>query len=55
MSRQAGSVAAMFCMIIYYYFRHRSSFQQNGFDGLLAEIDLDVSRISARNLGRDDR
>lgn len=37
------------------YGRHGIAFQRNGFDGLIAEINLDVSRLGQRNLGRDDR
>ena len=37
------------------YSRHGIAFSRNGFKGLIDEIDLDVSRISKRNLGRDDR
>lgn len=37
------------------YGRHGISFHRAGFDGLIAEINLDVSRLGQRNLGRDDR
>lgn len=37
------------------YSRHRVAFQRGGIDALLAEVQLDISRISDRNLGRDDR
>ena len=37
------------------YTRHRRAFEQGGWGKLLKEIDLDVRRISHRNLGRDDR
>ncbi|KAJ3105234.1 Asparagine synthetase domain-containing protein 1, partial [Phlyctochytrium bullatum] len=37
------------------YSRHRTRFQAEGWIGLLDELQLDVSRISSRNLGRDDR
>lgn len=37
------------------YGRHRSKFEVAGWPGLLSEITLDTSRISSRNLGRDDR
>ncbi|CAI7665133.1 unnamed protein product [Penicillium pancosmium] len=37
------------------YGRHGVSFNRNGFEGLVAEIYLDVSRLGQRNLGRDDR
>ncbi|XP_063963120.1 uncharacterized protein LOC129271927 [Lytechinus pictus] len=37
------------------YSRHRSKFKSEGWRGLLEEIKMEVDRISARNLGRDDR
>jgi asparagine synthetase B (glutamine-hydrolysing) len=37
------------------YNRHRTRFQHEGWAGLQAEVQMDVSRISRRNLGRDDR
>lgn len=37
------------------YSRHRAKFVSSGWSGLLDELQLDVSRIGARNLGRDDR
>ncbi|XP_067928123.1 asparagine synthetase domain-containing protein 1-like isoform X2 [Watersipora subatra] len=37
------------------YSRHRSSFIGGGEAALLNEINLDLMRISSRNLGRDDR
>ena len=37
------------------YGRHGVSFNRSGFEGLIAEIHLDVSRLGQRNLGRDDR
>ena len=37
------------------YTRHATAFKRNGFNGLLDELDLDVSRLGQRNLGRDDR
>lgn len=37
------------------YSRHRGFFERNGWDGLVKELQLDVGRISTRNLGRDDR
>lgn len=37
------------------YTRHTLAFTREGFPGLLAEINLDVSRLGKRNLGRDDR
>ncbi|KAJ5086598.1 Asparagine synthase related protein [Penicillium alfredii] len=37
------------------YGRHGVAFTRSGFQGLLSEIHLDVSRLGQRNLGRDDR
>ena len=37
------------------YARHRRLFEQGGWGRLLDEIELDLRRISYRNLGRDDR
>lgn len=37
------------------YTRHATAFKRNGFTGLLEELDLDISRLGKRNLGRDDR
>jgi asparagine synthetase B (glutamine-hydrolysing) len=37
------------------YSRHRAAFEKRGWEGLVIELELDVSRISSRNLGRDDR
>ena len=37
------------------YSRHRAAFQQGGQAALAAELRRDLVRISARNLGRDDR
>ncbi|KAJ5899107.1 hypothetical protein N7495_003851 [Penicillium taxi] len=37
------------------YGRHGIAFNRSGFEGLLNEIKLDVSRLGQRNLGRDDR
>ncbi|KAL7748084.1 hypothetical protein RI367_006630 [Sorochytrium milnesiophthora] len=37
------------------YGRHRVKFKTDGWQGLAQEIALDVGRIAARNLGRDDR
>ena len=37
------------------YTRHAAAFSRNKFAGLLAELQLDVSRLGKRNLGRDDR
>ncbi|KAL5021075.1 hypothetical protein ScPMuIL_000230 [Solemya velum] len=37
------------------YSRHRSKFMEEGWSGLVDEIEMEVQRISARNLGRDDR
>ncbi|KAK6810559.1 hypothetical protein RU639_013625 [Aspergillus parasiticus] len=37
------------------YARHGMAYSRNGFEGLIDEIDLDVSRLGKRNLGRDNR
>lgn len=37
------------------YTRHANAFSRRGFPGLLEELELDFSRLSKRNLGRDDR
>ncbi|XP_078658445.1 asparagine synthetase domain-containing protein 1-like isoform X2 [Branchiostoma floridae x Branchiostoma belcheri] len=37
------------------YSRHRSKFNSEGWKGLLEEVEMEVARISSRNLGRDDR
>ena len=37
------------------YSRHGVAFSRNGFEGLIDEINLDVSRLGKRNLGRDNR
>ncbi|KAK1149307.1 hypothetical protein N8T08_006529 [Aspergillus melleus] len=37
------------------YARHGMAFARNGFEGLIEEIYLDVSRLGKRNLGRDNR
>ncbi|KAL4861824.1 hypothetical protein BDV12DRAFT_179745 [Aspergillus spectabilis] len=37
------------------YARHGIAFSRNGFEGLINEIELDVSRLGKRNLGRDNR
>lgn len=37
------------------YGRHGIAYSRNGFEGLIDEINLDVSRLGYRNLGRDDR
>jgi len=37
------------------YQRHATAYNRNGFPGLLDELELDVSRLGKRNLGRDDR
>ncbi|KAJ3211575.1 Asparagine synthetase domain-containing protein 1 [Clydaea vesicula] len=37
------------------YRRHRGSYESNGWQGLVDELQLDVDRIATRNLGRDDR
>ncbi|XP_047122834.1 asparagine synthetase domain-containing protein 1 isoform X1 [Hydra vulgaris] len=37
------------------YSRHRSKYESSGWDGLAAEMHMELDRISSRNLGRDDR
>jgi len=37
------------------YGRHRTAFRTSGWGGLQKELELDVSRLWQRNLGRDDR
>ncbi|KAF7721701.1 hypothetical protein EC973_004290 [Apophysomyces ossiformis] len=37
------------------YSRHREAFRHGGWERLISETQLDVDRISTRNLGRDDR
>jgi asparagine synthetase B (glutamine-hydrolysing) len=37
------------------YGRHGVAFNRGGFPELISEINLDVSRLGSRNLGRDDR
>ncbi|KAL7643459.1 UNVERIFIED_CONTAM: hypothetical protein RMT77_005441 [Armadillidium vulgare] len=37
------------------YSRHRAKFNEFGWEGLLKEINLEVTRIHQRNCGRDDR
>ncbi|KAG0174220.1 hypothetical protein DFQ30_005477 [Apophysomyces sp. BC1015] len=37
------------------YSRHREAFRHGSWERLIAETQLDVDRISTRNLGRDDR
>ena len=37
------------------YSRHRGRYDRDGMEGLLDEIRLEMSRISERNLGRDNR
>ena len=37
------------------YVRHATAFRRGGLLGLLDELELDVSRLGKRNLGRDDR
>lgn len=37
------------------YTRHRTTLRQRGWTALSQELDTEVSRISERNLGRDDR
>jgi asparagine synthetase B (glutamine-hydrolysing) len=37
------------------YSRHRSRWEKDGLDGVIDELELDLTRIHYRNLGRDDR
>ncbi|XP_077175564.1 asparagine synthetase domain-containing protein 1 [Paroedura picta] len=37
------------------YSRHRVCFKRYGFEGLNKELQMELGRISSRNLGRDDR
>ncbi|KAG0198334.1 Asparagine synthetase domain-containing protein 1 [Mortierella sp. GBA30] len=37
------------------YSRHKEQFKNAGWEGLIEELQLDLDRISTRNLGRDDR
>ncbi|RKP24693.1 asparagine synthase, partial [Syncephalis pseudoplumigaleata] len=37
------------------YTRHREAWRRHGWPGLIDEVQLDLDRISSRNLGRDDR
>lgn len=37
------------------YARHRQRFAQGGWPALAAEIEMEMQRISERNLGRDNR
>ncbi|NXI57086.1 ASND1 protein, partial [Chloroceryle aenea] len=37
------------------YSRHRVCFQKYGLEGLNEELEMELDRISSRNLGRDDR
>ena len=37
------------------YSRHSDAFSRNGYSGLVDALLFDISRISTRNLGRDDR
>lgn len=37
------------------YTRHRTTLRQRGWKSLSLELDAEISRISERNLGRDDR
>jgi len=37
------------------YTRHATAFNRGGYAGLADELELDVSRLGKRNLGRDDR
>ena len=37
------------------YSRHRAKFNVGGWSALINEIDMEMSRIYKRNLGRDNR
>lgn len=37
------------------YTRHATAFKRHSYEGLIAELELDVNRLGKRNLGRDDR
>ncbi|NWS54182.1 ASND1 protein, partial [Chunga burmeisteri] len=37
------------------YSRHRVCFKKHGLEGLNKELEMELNRISSRNLGRDDR
>lgn len=37
------------------YSRHRFCFRKDGLEGLNKELEMELGRISSRNLGRDDR
>ena len=37
------------------YTRHATAYSRRGYPGLIDELELDVSRLGKRNLGRDDR
>ena len=37
------------------YSRHRTTFQIGGWTALESELQMEMNRISKRNLGRDDR
>ena len=37
------------------YQRHATAYNRSGFEGLFSELELDISRLGKRNLGRDDR
>ncbi|KAG8924498.1 hypothetical protein FRC01_011421 [Tulasnella sp. 417] len=37
------------------YSRHRKAFSRDGWQGLVEELQLDLTRLPSRNLGRDDR
>lgn len=37
------------------YSRHRVRFNTSGLEALIQELDMELGRISSRNLGRDDR
>ncbi|KAG6087278.1 hypothetical protein E4U15_008111 [Claviceps sp. LM218 group G6] len=37
------------------YVRHATAYSRRGYEGLVEELQLDVSRLGKRNLGRDER
>lgn len=37
------------------YSRHRTRFETDGYEGLAAELHMEMCRIGRRNFGRDDR
>lgn len=37
------------------YMRHRTILKHKGWDALMQELNIELDRISERNLGRDDR